>query len=216
MLDWLKTILGTVYTDDIDKKVSEEIGKAFVAKNDFNTLNTEAKQLKEQVKERDGQLEAVKSAAGAVDTLKQQITELQKANAEKEKAHSAELRRVKREALDDRLLMEAKAINALAVKPFLAAIDAGVDDEGYIALRKQHIEALAKGDSTKFLFRADDGAQPAFTGFKPGETGVDRLPAGAANPFDPKTYDEQAQLKLFRSSPDAARAMAKQAGIPFL
>ena len=27
MLDWLKTILGEAYSEEIDKKVSEEIGK---------------------------------------------------------------------------------------------------------------------------------------------------------------------------------------------
>ena len=30
MLDWLKTILGEAYSEKIDKKVSDEIGKAFV------------------------------------------------------------------------------------------------------------------------------------------------------------------------------------------
>ena len=42
MLDWLKTILGDAYTEEIDKKVSEEIGKGFVARADFNALNAES------------------------------------------------------------------------------------------------------------------------------------------------------------------------------
>ena len=57
MLDWLKTILGEAYSEEIDKKVSEEIGKNFVARADFNTLNTEKKALADTVKERDKQLE---------------------------------------------------------------------------------------------------------------------------------------------------------------
>ena len=36
MLEWLKEILGTHYTEEIDKKVSAEIGRGFVAKADFN------------------------------------------------------------------------------------------------------------------------------------------------------------------------------------
>lgn len=56
MLDWLKTILGEAYSEEIDKKVSEEIGKNFVARADFNTLNTEKKALADTVKERDKQL----------------------------------------------------------------------------------------------------------------------------------------------------------------
>lgn len=39
MLEWLKTILGDAYTEDIAKQVSEEIGKQFVQRVDFNTLN---------------------------------------------------------------------------------------------------------------------------------------------------------------------------------
>lgn len=50
MLDWLKTILGEAYSEEIDKKVSEEIGKNFVARADFNTLNTEKKALADNVK----------------------------------------------------------------------------------------------------------------------------------------------------------------------
>lgn len=40
MLEWLKTILGDAYTEEIDKKVSEEIGKNFVARADFNEVST--------------------------------------------------------------------------------------------------------------------------------------------------------------------------------
>ena len=45
MLEWLKNILGDGYTDDIDKRVSSEIGKAFVSKADFNVANENYKQL---------------------------------------------------------------------------------------------------------------------------------------------------------------------------
>lgn len=36
MLSWLKDILGDNYTEDIEKKISQEIGKNFVSKTDFN------------------------------------------------------------------------------------------------------------------------------------------------------------------------------------
>jgi|GEM_PF-4661215 len=45
MLEWLKNILGDGYTEDIDKRVSSEIGKAFVSKADFNVANENYKQL---------------------------------------------------------------------------------------------------------------------------------------------------------------------------
>ncbi len=49
MLEWLKTVLGEAYTDDIDKKVSDEIGKNFVARADFNAKLEEIKTLHTQI-----------------------------------------------------------------------------------------------------------------------------------------------------------------------
>lgn len=46
MLSWLKEILGDGYTDEFDKKISQEIGKSFVAKSDFNAKNESLKTLK--------------------------------------------------------------------------------------------------------------------------------------------------------------------------
>ena len=43
MLEWLKTILGDHYTEDIDKQISTEIGKGFVARADFNAKNDDLK-----------------------------------------------------------------------------------------------------------------------------------------------------------------------------
>ena len=36
-LDWLKPILGDTYSDELDGKISAEIGKHFVSREDFNT-----------------------------------------------------------------------------------------------------------------------------------------------------------------------------------
>ena len=44
-LEWLKPILGDGYTEEIDKAVSEQIGKGFVARADFNELKESKKML---------------------------------------------------------------------------------------------------------------------------------------------------------------------------
>jgi hypothetical protein len=74
VLDWLETILGEAYTEDIGKKVSAEIGKGFVARADFNALNEEKKTLAGQLAERDTQLEALKKVDA--DSLQAEITRL--------------------------------------------------------------------------------------------------------------------------------------------
>ena len=67
MLDWLKGILGEVYTKEIEEKVEAEIGKGFVARADFNAKNEELKQAKEMNKTHGTQLEGLKAAAGTAE-----------------------------------------------------------------------------------------------------------------------------------------------------
>lgn len=68
MLEWLKTILGDAYTEDIDKKVSDEIGKQFVSRSDFNTLNETKKTLESTV-------ETLKTQNGDNEALQKTITD---------------------------------------------------------------------------------------------------------------------------------------------
>lgn len=71
MLDWLKTIVGDHYTEDIDKQVSAEIGKGFVAKADFNAKNDELKKANDTIK---GLQDAAKKFEGAdINGLKAQF-----------------------------------------------------------------------------------------------------------------------------------------------
>ena len=43
-LEWLKTILGDKYTPEIDTAVSQEIGKGFVSRTDFNATSGKLKE----------------------------------------------------------------------------------------------------------------------------------------------------------------------------
>jgi len=89
MLQWLKDILGENHTEDIDKKVSAEIGKNFVSRTDFNTINEEKKTLSGQIKERDTQLEELKKVDA--EGLQAKIAELQEANKTADTEHKAQM-----------------------------------------------------------------------------------------------------------------------------
>ena len=65
MLEWLKIILGDSYTEEIDKKVSAEIGKGFVSKTDFNAKNEELKTAQGQLLEAKKTIEGLSSALSA-------------------------------------------------------------------------------------------------------------------------------------------------------
>lgn len=168
MLDWLKTILGDAYTEEIDKKVSEEIGKSFVARADFNTVNTEKKVLADTVKERDEQLETLKASTGDVEALKVQIATLQADNAAAAKTHAEEIKRLKVDTAVELALVNAKAKNIKAVKALLDLDRAELDEDGSVKGITEQIQKLVKAPDSGFLF--ESGAQNQnFKGFKPGE-----------------------------------------------
>ena len=89
MLDWLKTILGETYTEEIDKKVSAEIGKSFVSKADFNTVNEAKKTLETTVSDRDKQIDDLKKVDPSA--LQAEITRLQGENAQKDTDYKKQL-----------------------------------------------------------------------------------------------------------------------------
>ena len=215
-LEWLKTILGDGYTEDIESKIAQEIGKGFVSKADFNAVKTQQKKLEDDLKTRDTQLEELKKATGTADELTAQIAALQEQNRKDRQAHEAEVARIRLDAAVDKALTESGARNNIAVKALLAAFlkDAKVGEDGSVKGLAAEIETLAKGESTSFLFDNTKGA--VIKGMKPGEAGDGAGYGGEGNPFAAKTFDLEAQGKLFRENPDAARALARQAGVKFV
>lgn len=215
-LEWLKTILGDGYTEDIESKIAQEIGKGFVSKADFNAVKTQQKKLEDDLKTRDTQLEELKKATGTAEELTAQIAALQEQNRKDKQAHEAEVARIRLDAAVDKALTESGARNNIAVKALLAAFlkDAKVGEDGSVKGLATEIETLAKGESTSFLFDNTKGA--VIKGMKPGEAGDGAGYGGEVNPFAAKTFDLEAQGKLFRENPDAARALARQAGVKFV
>nr|DAW60551.1 MAG TPA: minor structural protein [Caudoviricetes sp.] len=215
-LEWLKTILGNGYTEDIESKIAQEIGKGFVAKADFNAIKTQQKKLEDDLKNRDTQLEELKKATGTAEELTAQIAALQEQNRKDKQAHEAEVARIRLDAAVDKALTDSGARNNIAVKALLAAFlkDAKVGEGGSVKGLAAEIETLAKGENTSFLFDNTKGA--IIKGMKPGEAGDGAGYGGEVNPFAAKTFDLEAQGKLFREKPDVARALAKQAGVKFV
>jgi len=101
MLEWLKTILGDAYTEDIDKKVSSEIGKEFVSRTDFNAANEAKKAAESQVTDRDKQLETLKKSTGDAAELQKQIDALQETNKQAKAQYDSDLAAAKLSAALD-------------------------------------------------------------------------------------------------------------------
>ena len=191
MLSWLKDILGDNYTEDIEKKISQEIGKNFVAKADFNAKNEALKNLEAQVRERDTQLETLKKSTGDAAALQEQIATLQAQNTEAKKNYEAEIARVRLDGAVEAALTAAGAKNNTAVKALLADFlkDAKMDDNGAIKGLAAEIETMTKADATAFLFNAAGGSTQQFKGMQPSAAGGKTPPTTGKEPKD-MSYDE--------------------------
>lgn len=135
MLDWLKTILGEGYTEEIDKKMSEEIGKGFVSRTDFNTVNESKKNLEAMVADRDKQLEELKKLNP--EQLQAEISRLQGENKAAAEKYEADLKAAKLDFAIDTSLAKAGAVNSKAVKALLDISKISLDGENLIGLDDQ-------------------------------------------------------------------------------
>lgn len=176
MLDWLKTILGESYNEEIDKKVSAEIGKNFVTKTDFNAVNAEKKTLTEQVAERDKQISSLKDKGGDAEALKAEIERLQGENKAAKEKYDGEMKEFRKNALIDAELTKAGAVNVKAVKALLDLSKVDVDDEGKLTGFTDVLKPVQ--DTEKWAFpNAGDGDADDGTGAGAASTG---LPQGGA------------------------------------
>lgn len=210
MLEWLKTVLGDAYTPEIDTAVSQEIGKGFVARTDFNTktakvteLETEVKQLREGIKTRDTQLSELKKSAGDNAELQKQIDTLTQQNKDQKAAYDKELATVKLTAAVDTELTAAGSKNNIAVRALLAEFlqNATVQDgkvvskeNGQSVTLGAKLEAMKKDAASDFLFSAATRKS-----WKPGEGG-DNGKAGGKKPSE-MSYSELADY--LAQNPDA-------------
>lgn len=162
MLEWLKTILGDKHTDEIDKKVSEQIGKDFVARTDFNAVNETKKTLEGTVKERDKQLEELKKVDP--QALKDEVAKLQAANKTQQTEYEASLKQIKIDTALELKLTSAGAVNTKAVRALLDTSKLGLDGENLVGLDDQ-LKALKETEKWAFSATPPAGKQaPAKTG----------------------------------------------------
>lgn len=138
-------------SDAIDK-IMDENGKDIEnAKRGSSDLSAEIDKLKEQVKERDKQLETLKGSTADTDALKKQIEALQAENKTKADEYARDIHNLKVSTAVETALLSAGAKNSKAVKGLLTGLDkAEFDEEGNVKGLVDQIKALQKSDSYLF------------------------------------------------------------------
>lgn len=175
-------------TEEQAQKIADEvINGSYVPKSRFNEINEENKTLKQSLADRDKQLEDLQKSNSDNAALQEQITRLQQENADREKTHAAEIKRLKIDTAVELALSAAKAKNTKAVKALLDLEKAELAEDGTVKGLTEQIKALSEAADSSFLFEQGNKGKD-FKGFTPGESG-DKPPTGGKAP-EKMTYDE--------------------------
>ena len=170
--------------EQIDNIMDENGKDVNAAKEGLNTANTELKKAREQVQERDQQIETLKSSAGDNEDLKQQIADLQNENKQKDKDHQEEIKNLKLDAA----IRSAIGDSAQDADLVAGLIDKGkllLADDGKVTGLDEQVKALK--ERKKFLFKEAEGdTKPGFHRVGAGREGGSNHPKNEDGPVDMK------------------------------
>lgn len=146
-------------TDDQIESVMMAYGKELnPLKEQINSLTSERDSLKQQVVDRDGQLDDLRKNAGENDDLKATIKQLQDDNKAAEAKYKNDLAAKEKGFKIESALRDAKAKNVKAVLSLIDTEKVNVQKDGTLDGLTDQIEAVKKSDS--YLFDTENAGQP--------------------------------------------------------
>ncbi|SDX89561.1 phage scaffolding protein [Tepidimicrobium xylanilyticum] len=186
--------------EEIAKKILEAYKEAikdkYVPIERFNEVNEEKKELKNQLEDRDKQLQELKVKAAGNEELTAKITELEELNKQTKEEYENKIAALKKETAIELKLKDEKARNIKAVKALLDLDKVSLDGDNLIGLDEQ-LKGLKESDP--YLFGEDklSGREP-----KPP---TDPVPNEyKKNPFSKEHFNLTEQGRIFRENPELA------------
>lgn len=204
----LKELLGEELYNQVvekagDNKVAVVSDGNWFPKDKFDTVNNENKDLKQQISDRDTQLEDLGKKVKDNDELTAEIDRLTNEN----KTATQELQdKLDKQAFEfslDKALSNAKVKNSKAVKALLDTDSIKLDGETLLGLDDQ-LKAIKESDGYLFEEEQQPGKPSFSTGQHQTTTGV--------NPFSKESFNLTEQSKLFREDPAKYEQFKAQAG----
>lgn len=179
MLEWLKELIGESYSEELDKKVSEQLASKYESKTDYDTLSEGKKDLESRLNEANKTIEDFKVLD--IEGVKKSAEEW------KEKAKQAEQEAGEKIAAIEFEHQISDAIRAVKGRDAIG-IKANLDLEKLRSSKNQTEEiksALEKLKSEKDYYFESPAEN--LSGFQPGESNVKN--PGTVD-FDKMTYTE--------------------------
>lgn len=141
--------------EEIISKVKDHVAKTYVPKSDFNSKNEELKGLKEQIEERDKQLEVLGEKAKSNKELTTQIETLKEENIKTKEELETRIAQLNKSHEIEKAISSSEFgfLDAEIVKSLIKEDDIKINDDGVIGLREQ-LEAIAT--EKPFLCKKED------------------------------------------------------------
>ena len=115
-LAFLKELLGDAYTEQLDAKISEAVGKGFVAKADFNELKEAKRLLEAQLAEANTAIEGFQAADKDIEAVRKEAEEYKARTAQIEQDYAAKLEAYKFDSWFDGIVAQRKGRNAAVIR----------------------------------------------------------------------------------------------------
>lgn len=198
-----ESLMAMGLSEEQAQKVLDSLDGNYVPKSKFQEVSEENKTLKKSVSDRDKQLEDLKKSSGDNAALRQQISDLQKANADQQKAHEQELSQLKLDNAIDLALSGAKAKNSKAVKAYMDLSKVKLGEDGQLTGFSEQLEALQKSDG--YLFDTPQLTKHQFVGFQPGVSTA--MPDAKSAGYESRLADARKnnnQLEVIKIKQEAA------------
>ncbi|WP_318766590.1 phage scaffolding protein [Lactiplantibacillus carotarum] len=147
----------------LDEKQATGVLKLYNAgldpvKTKLTEAQTELDSTKQQVTDRDKQIETLGKQAGNSEKLNKQIADLQATITDNDAAAATNLQQVKTDNAIQLALRDAGVRDAKAVLPFIDQDTVKLGDDGKLTGISEQITGLK--ESHDYLFNADDGDKP--------------------------------------------------------
>ena len=138
--------------------------KGYVPKARLDEVIADRNGLKEQVAERDKQIDTLKASAGDNQALKDKIAELQTQNTNAAQEYEKQLTQLRLDNAVDIAITGAKARNGKAVRALLDLTKSKVGEDGKVEGLDAQLKAIQKSDP--YLFADAAPPVPQITGGK--------------------------------------------------
>ena len=161
MLEFLKEILGDGYTAEIDQKISAEIGKRFVGRDDYNSKNEATKALKAQLDEATKTIQEMQEQGKDIEAVRKSAQEWEEKYKAAQKEAEQKVAEVQFQSILDRAIGRARGRNTKAIAALLdmeelkssknqehdveAALSALKEENGYLFEEEETPPSIATG-----------------------------------------------------------------------